>query len=99
MTSEDRSKIEALFPITVEITKEIIYRAKRYNTSECIGALAIMEILKANSIKELNVSWGDCSGFIYDDLSASTEIDIITSPAINMMEIAESTQVTFILNK
>ncbi len=98
------SDIKKLFPITVEITKEILDSAFILNSEKCIGALALKSILP-DEVKN-QAYWGCASGGIWkkgvtvnetfndNALVLIQSVDENGNP-INMMNIREPQTITF----
>lgn len=87
-----KEQIVALFPLKARITKEIIESAKVFNARNCIGALTLKSVLP-DELKG-SASWGSrssCSTFERFGLIVTTE------EGIDMMEVKNPRNVTFIL--
>lgn len=96
--------IKKLFPITVEVTQEIINSAFIMNSEKCIGALTLKSILPSENKK--TTFWGVSGGGIWKkgvttqqsfDDTALLLIDSVdeNGKPINMMYIKEPQTVTF----
>lgn len=64
-------ELKKLFPVTVDVTEEMIKQGSEnvYNTSKCIGALALVSVLRPDLVKydddmSRRHSWGTRSGTI-----------------------------------
>lgn len=63
-------KIKALFPVTVEVTQEIINKGKEdiFNTGKCIGARTLASVLPEEMVGDMHLnrfySWGNLSGHV-----------------------------------
>lgn len=92
------SQIKKLFPVTVEVTQEIINSAFIMNAKQCVGALILKSILPDENKDQ--VYWGVDSGGIWkkgalaDETVDANALLLVKSvdengKAINMMQIKE----------
>lgn len=84
-------EIKALFPITTMVTQEIINKSSISSIWNCIGANTLKSCVPIELQKTLH--WGRSSGFVY----ATNDDDLRIKSNIDMMEITEPIEVTFII--
>lgn len=86
--------VNDLFPLTVNITHEIIAQADVWSTSNCIGALALKKGLKGKIDENTSrIGWGREIGY-----SRINGVPVgLGTRGIDLMKVTEPRKVTFYL--
>jgi len=87
-----KQEIINLFPITANITQEIIDKAYLGDIRKCIGALTLKTVIPEN-----DVIWGVESGGIYPNEVGEQAVKITTVEKTNMTDVTKPQEVTFIM--
>lgn len=90
----DIKKFKALFPLSGEITKDIIKQADLRNPYDCIGVRTLKAAL-GNNLPESKISWGSTGGA----LMSKERIFFTTKESVNMMRVKRPRKVTFIIRE
>jgi len=81
-----------LFPITADITQDIIDNSQIYDTRKCIGANTLKSCVPVELHKY--IEWGASTGSI-DMYISNVYVIISTTEDIDMMNVISPTTVTF----